>query len=148
MKPTGCCSAVDGEAVTLDKLRQTPPPRLMIIPMIDIILFLLVFFMISTLYMVEQNLLPVSLPAARSDDRPAGWLVNVTVTADGRIMIDNQPVDAAGLAGQVAAAVAAHPDTVVIIRADRQLPYQQVVALLDQLRTAGVSRLALAATGQ
>lgn len=48
----------------LRSLRTQRQPRLMIIPMIDIIFFLLVFFMMSTLYMVEQRTIPVNLPQA------------------------------------------------------------------------------------
>ena len=48
----------------LRERRIVENPRLMIIPMIDIIFFLLVFFMMSTMFMVEQKVLPVVLPAA------------------------------------------------------------------------------------
>lgn len=41
-------------------------PEVIIIPMIDIMLFLLVFFMVSTIYMVHLNTLPVNLPAAQA----------------------------------------------------------------------------------
>ena len=55
-------------------------PEVIIIPMIDIMLFLLVFFMVSTIYMVHLNTLPVNLPAAqaaRSETKPT--VVSVTV---------------------------------------------------------------------
>ena len=48
----------------LRERRISENPRLMIIPMIDVIFFLLVFFMMSTMFMVEQKVLPVTLPAA------------------------------------------------------------------------------------
>ena len=55
--------------------REKTQPLVMIIPMIDIMLFLLVFFMISTIYMVQTNTLPVSLPQSSTakqgpDNRP------------------------------------------------------------------------------
>ena len=56
----------------LREWRVSRQPRLMIIPMIDIIFFLLVFFMLSTLYMVEQKTLPVQLPAAQAAGRVPG----------------------------------------------------------------------------
>ena len=48
----------------ISTLRNDRKPKLMIIPMIDIIFFLLVFFMMSTLYMVEQHTIPLNLPQA------------------------------------------------------------------------------------
>ena len=44
--------------------RFSENPRLMVIPMIDIIFFLLVFFMMSTMFMIEQKVLPVVLPCS------------------------------------------------------------------------------------
>ena len=52
--------------------RVVKEPTVMIIPMIDIMLFLLVFFMISTIYMVQANTLPVNLPAAAAARRRRG----------------------------------------------------------------------------
>ena len=46
--------------------RAFSKPEVMIIPMIDIMFFLLVFFMLSTMYMVEQKTIPVNLPQATS----------------------------------------------------------------------------------
>ena len=50
----------------LRNYRETKQPDLNIIPMIDIMFFLLVFFMLSTMYMVEQKTIPVNLPQATS----------------------------------------------------------------------------------
>ena len=64
-------------------------PEVIIIPMIDIMLFLLVFFMVSTIYMVHLNTLPVNLPAAqaaRSETKPT--VVSVTVNKAGHVFYD------------------------------------------------------------
>ena len=72
--------------------RVNRQPRLMIIPMIDIIFFLLVFFMLSTLYMVEQKTLPVQLPAAQAAQADMKKQVAVTVTAEGQTYVDEENV--------------------------------------------------------
>ena len=64
-------------------------PEVIIIPMIDIMLFLLVFFMVSTIYMVHLNTLPVNLPAAQaaqSETKPT--VVSVTVNKAGHVFYD------------------------------------------------------------
>ena len=68
----------------LREWRVSRQPRLMIIPMIDIIFFLLVFFMLSTLYMVEQKTLPVQLPAAQAAQAGLKKQGGGTVKGDGQ----------------------------------------------------------------
>jgi biopolymer transport protein ExbD len=76
----------------LRSLRVETQPQLMIIPMIDIIFFLLVFFMMSTLYMVEQHTIPVNLPQAASvqQDKPSS--VNITVLANSNVMFNQEEI--------------------------------------------------------
>ena len=66
--------------------------RIEIIPMIDTIFFLLVFFMISTLSMSRYSGLPVNLPKAATGQQPASESAAVTITADGKVFIDKQEV--------------------------------------------------------
>ena len=63
-------------------------PKLMIIPMIDIIFFLLVFFMMNTLDMIHQKTLPIDLPQAKSVQQADNLPLSVTILADGRISME------------------------------------------------------------
>ena len=67
-------------------------PEFMIIPMIDIIFFLLVFFMMNSLQTVAQKALSVQLPQATSASAPAQLPVVFTLDAEGHITIDNNPM--------------------------------------------------------
>ena len=69
----------------LRERRIVENPRLMIIPMIDIIFFLVVFFMMSTMFMVEQKILPVVLPSASAAELDTQRTSPITVMADGSI---------------------------------------------------------------
>ena len=62
--------------------RIEPSPKLMIIPMIDIIFFLLVFFMMSTLNMIHQKALPVDLPKAITVNQMERKTTSITLLAD------------------------------------------------------------------
>ncbi|MEG6586684.1 ExbD/TolR family protein [Dendrosporobacter sp. 1207_IL3150] len=128
----------------LRSLRVESQPQLMIIPMIDIVFFLLVFFMMSTLYMVEQHTIPVNLPQAAAVQQDKPLSVNVTILQDGRIMFDQEEISLPLLAKRVSVAMAAQPDTVFTLRADKQINYEKVIAALDEIKLAGAHRIALA----
>ena len=118
--------------------RVEKEPVVMIIPMIDIMLFLLVFFMISTIYMVQANTLPVNLPAAaaaRRETRPR--IVAITVQADGTIQYEREAVRPPELSPQVRQALAGDKETRFVLRGDKQATYENIVAVLDVLKQCG-----------
>ena len=119
-------------------------PRLMIIPMIDIICFLLVFFMMSTMFMVEQKVLPVTLPSASTAEMDMHRTVPVTVMADGSLRFNEDSVNLNELAIRVEAELRRDRDSRFVLRADRRAAYGQVVDVLNQLRRLGVQRLTVA----
>ena len=118
--------------------------RIEIIPMIDVIFFLLVFFMISTLSMTINRGLPVNLPTAATAQQGVRENVNLTVTQDGKIFLNKQPTTLQDMGQRVKAALAADPQLTVVVNADGQVLHGTVVDILDQLRLAGVSGLAIA----
>ena len=124
--------------------RAVENPRLMIIPMIDIIFFLLVFFMMSTMFMVEQKVLPVTLPAASTAELDMHRTFPVTVMADGSLRFNEEAVNLNELATRVEAELRRDRDSRFVLRADRRAVYGQVVDVLNQLRRLGVQRLTVA----
>ena len=118
--------------------------RIEIIPMIDVIFFLLVFFMISTLSMTINRGLPVNLPTAATAQKEVRENVNLTVTQDGKIFLNKQLTTLQDMGQRVKAALAADPQLTVVVNADGQVLHSTVVDILDQLRLAGVSGLAIA----
>lgn len=128
----------------LRSYRVENQPQLMIIPMIDIIFFLLVFFMMSTLSMVEQHTIPVSLPQASAilQDKPTQ--ISVTVLENGSVMFNQEEIPVSLLAQRVNGTLLAQADTVFTLRGDKQVPYGQIIAILDTLKQAGASRVSVA----
>jgi biopolymer transport protein ExbD len=116
----------------------------MIIPMIDIIFFLLVFFMMSTLYMVEQHTIPVNLPqaAATQQDKPSS--INITVLENGSVMFNQEELPLSLLAKRVSLEIGKLPDTIFVLRGDKQVPYGQIISVLDELKQAGAQRVSVA----
>lgn len=128
----------------LRSLRLDNQPQLMIIPMIDIIFFLLVFFMMSTLSMVEQRAIPVNLPQAAASQQDIKHNTAITVMQDGNVMFDQEAIPLSLLAKRVKTALIEQPESVFVLRADKQTEYDKVVAALDELKTAGARRISMA----
>jgi biopolymer transport protein ExbD len=118
--------------------------RIEIIPMIDVIFFLLVFFMISTLSMTINRGLPVNLPTAATSQKETRENVNLTVLQDGTMFLNKQPITLQDMGQRVKAALASDPQLTVVVNADGKVLHSMVVDVLDELRLAGVSGLAIA----
>lgn len=128
----------------LNKLRVKRSPQIMIIPMIDIIFFLLVFFMMSTLYMVDQNVIPIALPEASTAKTDSNALIPITLTADNRILFGQEEIPASLLAQRIQVELARNSETGFVLRADQKVEYGYVIHLLDELKKLGVRRVAVA----
>jgi biopolymer transport protein ExbD len=124
--------------------KEQPKARIEIIPMIDVIFFLLVFFMISTLSMTINRGLPVNLPTAASSQKDLRENLNLTVMQDGTIFLNKELITLQDLGPRVKTALAAEPELMVILNADGDVRHQSVVEAMDELRLAGVARLAIA----
>lgn len=125
--------------------RLTKEPLVMIIPMIDIMLFLLVFFMISTIYMVQTNTVQVALPqapAGKIETRPN--IVPITVTDRGDILYAQDVLPNRDIAQKVAEQLASDPDTVFVLRGDKHASYESVVLVLDILKRSGTRHVSIA----
>jgi biopolymer transport protein ExbD len=124
--------------------RSLKKARIEIIPMIDTIFFLLVFFMISTLSMARFTGLQVNLPKAASGRQTPAESASVTLTKDGRLYVNKEPVALEALHQSLRSLLARNPELLVIINADDGVPHGQVVAIMDEARHAGVTKLSIA----
>lgn len=131
----------------LRNYRETKQPDLNIIPMIDIMFFLLVFFMLSTIYMVEQKTIPVNLPQATSAAIDNKTNFTVTLKDDGSIYLEDQQTDIQTLLMQATKEQKNNPSFAIIIRADKDINYDKVVSFIDTLKKAGITRFGLATNG-
>ena len=128
----------------LRTMKVQEEPKLMIIPMIDIIFFLLVFFMISTMTMVQQNTFKVGLPQASSAQLDMNQHANITVMADGNIAFNKESLDKEQLIRRVQIELQRNPDLQVILNGDKDVNYGFVIETFDALKQAGVKKLSIA----
>ena len=125
--------------------RSFTKPEVMIIPMIDIMFFLLVFFMISTLYMVNLKTVDVNMPKAASAQTQMNVTYLVTRKKDGTLYLEDQPIEEKALIKQAQQENRSNNHFAIVVRADEGIDYGEVVDLLDHFRKAGISRFGLAA---
>jgi putative biopolymer transport exbD protein len=130
--------------VKLDLLPQEERPQLMIIPMIDIIFFLLVFFMMSMLSMVVQKSMPLTLPQAESAKVSMTRNVPVTITADGGIYYERDRMSLRDLTARLKEDVAHGEDISVILRGDAAASYGTVVQVMDVVKHLGIEKVYIA----
>jgi biopolymer transport protein ExbD len=128
--------------------RRSEDPEINLIPFIDVLLVILIFLMLSTTYSKFTEL-QITLPVADADklkDRPREIIV--AVAADGRYVVNSQPVE--GRAVELLSAAMSHAsegraDSVVIVSADAAAAHQAVINVMDAARRAGLSHLTFAA---
>ncbi|TCJ18701.1 biopolymer transporter ExbD [Parasulfuritortus cantonensis] len=119
-----------------------PVAEINVTPFIDVVLVLLVVFMITAPLAMAS--VPLKLPSSAAPPaRPGPAPLVVSLTLDGRVYLDGDEVDMAGLAGRMGPLLAAEPARPVQVRADAALPYGQVAGMLGRLGALGASRLAL-----
>jgi biopolymer transport protein ExbD len=132
--------------VQFRRRRELKRTRIEIIPMIDTMFFLLVFFMLSSLALTRMNGLPVNLPQAST--APKQPPVDLTVTIDRRLRVFvNKQLVAIGDVGDELQRQAGEADLgqeSVVINADKTVPHGMVVQCIDEARNIGISKFAIA----
>ena len=118
--------------------------RIEIIPMIDTIFFLLVFFMISTLSMSQYKGMPVNLPKAASGRQAPAESAAITIDKDDRLFLDKQPVDKSLLRDLLRQQLVKNPELLLVINAADGVAHGRVVEVMDIARSADVVKMAIA----
>jgi len=130
--------------VIVPPLRSRRRARIEIIPLIDVIFFLLATFMMVSLSMIQNRGIPVRLPAAASAaPMERGDSATITVDAAGEIFFDGERVDLAGLGARLEALKAAAPDPRVYLGGDEGAKLGPLVAVLDAVRAHGILKVAI-----
>ena len=118
--------------------RLRKPSRIEIIPMIDVMMFLLVFFVLISLNALPALGLRVALPyAANPTHLEVTRRVTLTLTAAGEVFLDGERTSLEGVTERLRS-YARDTKLTVIISADRDAHLQPLVSVLDALKSAGV----------
>ena len=118
--------------------------RIEIIPMIDTMFFLLVFFMIATLSMTIQHGMPVTLPTAESATDKVPEQISLTLTHEGTLYYNKDLIQLTELEMRLTSLRQMDPDPSIVINADEHVSHGQVIQVMDIIRLAGIPNMAIA----
>lgn len=121
------------------------PPSINILPMIDVIFAILVFFIVSSLYLTRSEGLPVNLPRASTAEVQKIKQITVSLDSKGKLTIDRQPAQLNQLKTRIQELIKTESNATVIINADKTVAHGQVIEVMDQLRQIPQIQLAIAA---
>ena len=125
-------------------------PRIEMLPLIDIVFLLLVFFIYAMLSMAVHHSLPVSLPVSSTAQIDTEQSLAISVMQNGEIFLDKIKISLEELQlvlQDKAQNARDGKDVQVDLFADETLSYQELYRVLDVIRTAGISNVSLQAGG-
>lgn len=134
------------------KHRQTRSqlPEVNLVPMMDVLMTVLTFFIIISMTLRGQQLANVKLPqtdgtgGANVEETAEKIILVVGLSADKEILIDGQPITAAQLTPKIQDFLLENPEGTVLLKADRGLTFSDVTSLLKTMRDVGGNRVSLA----
>jgi biopolymer transport protein ExbD len=126
---------------------QRKRARIEIIPLIDIVFFLLATFVMVSLSMVKNNGIAVNLPSSKTGSKQDRQVsTTLTVTKDGELYLDKEKIGMSGLASRLKALQALDPDLKVFINGDEKATFGEAVKVLDEVRRLGITKVAIQTT--
>lgn len=119
--------------------------RVEMLPLMDVVFLLLVFFIYSMMSMSAHRALPLSLPSsaqAQADSRPA---LSLSISAEGALYLEAEPVPLEGLAEVLRQKRAGQPEASLKVFADKDLSYEALYRVLDEIQLSGFTKVGLQA---
>ena len=128
--------------------RHREEPEINFIPLIDLLLVILIFLMVTTTYSRFAEL-QITLPTAKDATQPVQQekTINVAVDAQGRFMLDNHPLTFGSpdeLATELKKAAGDNKDPIIVINADANAKHQQVIDIMEAASEAGYGQVTFA----
>ncbi len=115
-----------------------------ITPLIDVVFLLLIFFMLSTTFIVQPRM-KIDLPEASAEgQKKEKEEIKVSISRDGDLYLGDRETDLDELRKAFAEAAARSRESIVIINADERAFHGRVVEVMDSAKEAGITRLAIA----
>ncbi|SCM81178.1 ExbD/TolR family protein [Sporomusa sphaeroides] len=108
-------------------------------PMVDVMMLLVIFFMMTTAFVTVYPGFTINLPQAAAKSQETQH-ITVLIAQDGRIAVDGRPV----AKGELTALLTGAKNAAVSIQADKEVSHGQVVEVMDEIQRAGVAKIAIA----
>ncbi len=113
-------------------------PRIELVPMIDVVFFILFFFLMFSTLKTAQTGVPVNIPKTTHLGRPENNTIVVTIDKNYRVYYGTEAVNLHDLNRRVGAELKKDDETRIIIKPDASVPYQELIRVMDSLAAIGV----------
>jgi biopolymer transport protein ExbD len=123
------------------------PPQVDLIPMLTVMMGVLAFFVVITTTLGSETLVEVQLPGEQQNDQPASLPADpfiIELVGENEIKLNGQPIDLETLKGQMEAYLSRNPTDTIFLLPNQDLPYEQVMQFLGDMRSIGGNRVSLA----
>ncbi|PKK88593.1 MAG: biopolymer transporter ExbD [Candidatus Wallbacteria bacterium HGW-Wallbacteria-1] len=120
--------------------------QLDLVPLIDVVFLLLIFFMVTTTFISVEHQLKVKLPSADTGKGTAAKNLCITLAGDGTILLGDSVTSLSELMDGISRELQKTQDGTVLIKADKSARHGLVVQIMDIAKKAGAEKLAIAAT--
>lgn len=127
--------------------RSGEEPEINLIPMIDVLLVIIIFLMLTTTY-AKFSSLEINLPtadASKQNEPPNE--IDVAVTASGQVLVNKSPLavaDVASISDALRQAAGSQKEPIIVINADAKATHQSVVDIMQAAQTAGYPHISFA----
>jgi biopolymer transport protein ExbD len=127
---------------------KKPKARIEIIPMIDVMMFLLVFFVLLSLNVIPALGIKTALPTSSSaKDLQTQNIARITMAFSGELQLEGKPIALEQLVGALKGMQEKEPGKklIIIVNADQKIEFQRVIDLMDALKGHGFESISFAA---
>lgn len=128
----------------MNLVRRKRKPKVDLIPLVDMMCYLIFFFMIFTSFRTHTTGMPLELPRAATPQELASEIVIISVDSSGGIYIGEEKVELSAIPDRVKMALERDPDELFAIKADKSVTYESLISIIDAVRIGGGVHLALA----
>jgi biopolymer transport protein ExbD len=122
-------------------------PRVEVIPMIDIMMFLLVFFVVISVRMIAGTGIDMDLPGSATTQDLKSSTITIGVSKAGEIVVDGKAISPDRLKDRLVALKSDKPVDVVLA-GDKDVPLQTLLKVMDSVRGAGITQVGIAAKAE
>ncbi len=127
--------------------RRDNAPEINLTPMIDMVFILLIFFLVASSFVKEAGI-EVNRPVAQTAQTQGRGTIRIAISETGEIWMERRSIDIRAVRANVERMLAESPEASVVVLADETAHTGLLVQVMDQVRLAGVSDIAVAARQQ
>jgi biopolymer transport protein ExbD len=122
------------------RVKRYIKPVINIASLVDVLFLLLIFFMVTSAF-VEQPNIKLELPATSHAEVSRVERMVLTISRDGQLFIQDKPVDKQNLEKELRRVVLDTGEEILVLKADKMVPYGDVVGIMDDARGAGFKKV-------